>query len=174
MNYPAIISVGLGYSAENFDFAADYRFVDYKNTDGFAASGWTQTASVAGFGWENMNIVSLGIQYKGIEKLPLRVGYTYSSNPINEELAFFSVSAPAVINNAFQIGLSFIASDKFTLDAMFHHGTSGETKGVMMSPLAIDPVNNPLGALPGTSVSYNMSTDLIMVGASYTFNKSSE
>lgn len=44
----------------------------------------------------------------------------------------------------------------------------------MMSPLAIDPVNNPLGALPGTSVSYNMSTDLIMVGASYTINKSSE
>jgi long-chain fatty acid transport protein len=170
MNYPAIISVGLGYSAENFDFAADYRFVDYKNTDGFAASGWTQTASVAGFGWENMNIVSLGIQYKGLEKLPLRVGYTYSSNPITEELAFFSVSAPAVINNAFQIGLSFIASDKITLDAMFHHGTSGETKGVMMSPLAIAP-SNPLGALPGTSVSYNMSTDLIMVGASYTFNK---
>jgi long-chain fatty acid transport protein len=174
MNYPAIISVGVGYSAENFDLALDYRFVDYENTDGFAASGWTQTASVAGFGWQNMNIISAGLQYKGIEKLPLRVGYTYSSNPITEELAFFSVSAPAIINNAFQIGLSFIASDKFTLDAMFHHGTSGETTGVLMSPLAIDPVNNPLGALPGTSVSYKMATDLIMVGASYTFNKSSE
>jgi long-chain fatty acid transport protein len=174
MNYPAIISVGLGYSLENFDLAVDYRFVDYKNTDGFAASGWTQTASVAGFGWENMNIISAGVQYKGIEKLPIRIGYTYSSNPITEELAFFSVSAPAVINNAFQIGLSFIASDKFSLDAMYHHGSSGETTGLMMSPLAIDPVNNPLGALPGTSVSYNMSTDLIMVGASYVFNKSSE
>jgi long-chain fatty acid transport protein len=171
MNYPAILSFGLGYSLENFDLAVDYRFVDYKNTDGFGASGWTQTASVAGFGWENMNIISAGVQYKGIEKLPIRVGYTYSSNPITEELAFFSVSAPAVINNAFQVGLSFIASEKFSIDAMFHHGTSGETTGTMMSPLAIDPVNNPLGALPGTSVSYKMATDLIMVGASYTFNK---
>jgi long-chain fatty acid transport protein len=170
MNYPAIISVGLGYTLESFDFAVDYRFVDYKNTDGFAESGWTQTGSVAGFGWENMNIISAGIQYKGIEKLPLRIGYTYSSNPITEELAFFSVSAPAVINNAFQLGLSFIASDNFSIDAMFHHGTSGETTGQLLSPLAIG-ATNPLGALPGTSVSYNMATDLIMVGASYTFNK---
>ena len=171
MNYPAIISVGLGYSLETFDIAVDYRFVDYKNTDGFGESGWTQTASVAGFGWENINIISAGIQYKGIEKLPIRVGYTYSSNPITEELAFFSVSAPAVVNNAFQLGLSFIAGENLSIDAMYHHGSSDETTGSLLSPLAIDPVNNPLGALPGTSVSYKMATDLIMVGASYTFNQ---
>lgn len=169
MNYPAILSVGLGYSTETIDIAADYRFVDYENADGFAESGWTPTASVAGFGWKNMNIISAGIQYKGINKLPLRVGYTYSSNPIKEELAFFSVSAPAVINNAFQFGFSYEVSDKIGLDAMYHHGSSGDTSGELMSPLAIT-ATNPLGALPGTSVSYNMKTDLIMFGFSYTFN----
>jgi long-chain fatty acid transport protein len=179
MNYPAIISVGVGYSMDKFDFAVDYRNVDYKNTDGFAESGWAiasngfPTGAVSGFGWENMTIISAGIQFKGIEKLPIRVGYTYSSNPITEELAFFSVSAPAVVNNAFQLGLSFIASDRFSIDAMFHHGTSGETTGLMLNPMAITP-SNPLGSMPGTSVSYKMSTDLIMVGASYVFNKSSE
>jgi long-chain fatty acid transport protein len=170
MNYPSIISVGLGYTLETFDFAVDYRFVDYENTDGFAEKGWTQTGSVAGFGWQNMNIISAGIQYKGIEKLPIRVGYTYSSNPITEELAFFSVSAPAVINNAFQIGLSFIASDKFSLDAMYHHGMSDDTVGQLLSP-AMVPTSPPYGPIPGTSVSYKMATDLIMIGASYTFNK---
>jgi len=169
MNYPAIISFGLGYSTESFDIAADYRFVDYENADGFGESGWTSTASVAGFGWQNMNIISAGIQYKGINKLPLRVGYTYSSNPIQEELAFFSVSAPAVINNAFQLGLTFEVSDNIALDAMYHHGSSGDTSGKLLSPLAITP-SNPLGALPGTNVTYNMATDLIMVGFSYTFN----
>ncbi len=170
MNYPAIISVGLGYSTETIDIAADYRMVDYENADGFAESGWTPTASVAGFGWQNMNIISAGIQFKGINKLPLRVGYTYSSNPIKEELAFFSVSAPAVINNAFQFGFTYEVSENIALDAMYHHGTSGDTSGELMSPLAIT-ATNPLGALPGTNVSYNMKTDLIMFGFSYTFNK---
>ncbi len=171
MDYPAIVSFGLGYSKKDFDLALDYRIVDYENTDGFAESGWTPTASVAGFGWENMNILSAGVQYKGIDKLPLRIGYTHSTNPVKDELAFFSVPATAIIENAYQFGLSYEFSDNFTLDAVYHHGTSdGATTGQLLNPLAITP-SNPLGALPGTSVSYDMTTDLIMFGASYTFNK---
>jgi long-chain fatty acid transport protein len=171
MDYPAILSFGLGYSTDDIDLALDYRMVNYDNTDGFEASGWTQTASVAGFGWENINIISAGLQYKGIDKLPLRVGYTYSSNPITEELAFFSVPATAIIKNAFQFGFSYEASENLSLDAVYHYGTSGgSTEGLILSPLAISP-NNPLGALPGTSVSYDMTTSMIMVGFSYTFNK---
>ena len=171
MDYPAILSCGLGYSTDDIDLALDYRMVNYENTDGFEASGWTPTASVAGFGWENINIISAGLQYKGIDKLPLRVGYTYSSNPITEELAFFSVPATAVIKNAFQFGFSYEASDNLSLDAVYHYGTSGgSTEGLILSPLAVTP-SNPLGALPGTSVSYDMTTSMIMVGFSYTFNK---
>lgn len=171
MDYPAILSFGLGYSTDDIDLALDYRMVNYENTDGFEASGWTQTASVAGFGWENINIISAGLQYKGIDKLPLRVGYTYSSNPITEELAFFSVPATAIIKNAFQFGFSYEASENLSLDAVYHYGTSGgSTEGLMLSPLAVAP-SNPLGALPGTSVSYDMTTSMIMVGLSYTFNK---
>jgi long-chain fatty acid transport protein len=101
MDYPAIYSVGLGYSKGDFDLALDYRLVDYENTDGFSTTGWTPTASVAGFGWKNMNIVSAGVQYKGVENLPIRVGYTYSSNPIEGDVAFFNIPATAIIENAF-------------------------------------------------------------------------
>ncbi|MFZ0488796.1 MAG: outer membrane protein transport protein, partial [Salegentibacter sp.] len=76
MDYPAIFSAGLGYSAGDLDLALDYRMVDYENTDGFSETGWTQTGSVRGFGWENMDVISAGIQYKGISRLPVRVGYT--------------------------------------------------------------------------------------------------
>ena len=55
MDYPAILSVGLGYSNDAIDLALDYRIVDYENTDGFSETGWTPTASVAGFGWENIS-----------------------------------------------------------------------------------------------------------------------
>ncbi|REE81845.1 long-chain fatty acid transport protein [Lutibacter oceani] len=171
MDYPAILSFGTGYSNETIDLALDYRMVDYENTDGFAEKGWTQTGSVAGFGWKNINIISVGLQYKGIEKLPLRVGYTYSSNPIEEELAFFSTPATAVIANAFQLGFGYHFNDNFTLNGVYHHGSSdGKTEGQVLNPMMAS-ASNPYGAIPGSKVGYEMTTDMIMLGISYTFSK---
>jgi len=171
MDYPAILSFGFGYSKGDVDLAIDYRFVDYENTDGFAEKGWTQTGSVAGFGWKNINILSVGLQYKGIEKLPLRFGYTYSSNPIDEELAFFSTPATAVVANAFQFGFSYPLSDSLMLSGVYHYGTSdGKTEGQMLNPNYITSTN-PYGSLPGTKVGYEMTTSMIMFGISYTFAK---
>ena len=174
MDYPAILSLGLGYSAGDIDFALDFRRVDYENTDGFSETGWTPTGSVAGFGWENISILSVGLQYKGINKLPLRFGYTYSSNPINSDVAFFNIPATAIIQDAFQFGLSYQVNDKICFDAVYHHGESGgETTGQILNPNFVSP-SNPYGAIPGSEVSYDMTTDLIMVGVSYKFNTKSE
>ena len=188
MDYPAILSFGLGYSSGDVDIALDYRMVDYENTDGFEASGWHiaesgpmtgfPDGSVNGFGWENISILSAGFQYKGIDKLPLRIGYTYSSNPINDELAFFSIPATAVIKSAFQFGFSYEASENLRLDAVYHYGSSGgSTSGSILNPLPVpfggpwDANNNPLGIVPGSEVSYEMTTSMIQFGVSYTFNK---
>ena len=171
MDYPAILSFGVGYSKGDIDFALDYRMVDYENTDGFAEKGWNPTGSVKGFGWKNINIVSVGLQYKGIEKLPLRVGYTYSSNPIDEELAFFSIPATAIIANAFQFGFSYPITDSLMLNGVYHYGTSdGKTEGLMLNPMMASPTN-PYGAMPGTNVGYEMTTSMVMFGVSYTFAK---
>jgi long-chain fatty acid transport protein len=167
MGYPAIMSVGLGYSQDIFDFALDYRYVNYENTEGFEASGWTQTGSVAGFGWNNISIISAGVQVNAIQNLPVRLGYTYSSNPISSDLAFFSAPATAIIENAFQIGTGFELSDKLTLNLTFHHGaSSGSTSGPLLSPMIISPTN-PTGQIPGSQVAYDMTTDLILVGINY-------
>ena len=177
MDYPAILSFGFGYSNDKIDFALDYRMVDYENTAGFEAKGWQfadngfPTGAVNGFGWENINIISVGLQYKGFEKLPLRLGYTYSSNPINEDLAFFSIPATAVIANAFQLGFGYEFNDNFTLNGVYHYGASGDkTEGPMLSPLSIT-ASNPYGAVDGTKVGYEMTTSMIMFGISYNFSK---
>ena len=169
MDYPAIYSLGIGYSKNKIDFALDYRLIDYENTEGFSNDGWTPTASVAGFGWKNVNVVSVGLQYKGLDKLPLRVGYTYSSNPIESETAFFNIPATAIIKNAYQFGFSYEASSKVVLDFVYHHGTSdGATNGPLNNPQFITPTN-PYGAIPGSNVSYDMTTDMVMFGFSYNF-----
>ncbi len=171
MDYPAIYSIGLGYSLGDVDLALDYRLVDYENTDGFSETGWTPTASVAGFGWENISIVSAGIQFKGIDKLPLRAGYTYSTNPINEEVAFFNIPATAIIKNAFQFGFSYEIDSNWQLDAVYHYGSSGDaTTGQLLNPMFIQSFP-PYGAIPGSEVSYDMTTSMIQFGVSYNFTK---
>ncbi|GAA4939916.1 outer membrane protein transport protein [Algibacter agarivorans] len=174
MDYPAILSFGLGYSNDAIDLALDYRMVDYENTDGFSETGWTTTASVSGFGWENISILSAGLQYKGVDKLPLRLGYTYSSNPIPEDVAFFNIPATAIIKNAFQLGFSYEANDNWKLDIVYHYGSSGDaTKGQVLNPMFIG-AGNPLGAIPGSEVSYDMTTSMIQFGVSYKFIKTQE
>jgi long-chain fatty acid transport protein len=170
MNYPAIFSIGMGYSTDKYDFALDYRSVNYEAANGFAEKGWTPTASVAGFGWQNMDIVSVGLQLKMIDKMPLRFGYTYSSNPIQKDLVMFSVEATAVIKNAFQFGFGYEVSDTLTINGVYHHGSSGgKTTGSMLDPSLVS-ASNPYGAIPGSSVSYDMTTDLVMFGFSYKLN----
>lgn len=172
MNYPAIYSIGIGYSKSIVDFALDYRYVDYESTDGFKESGWVMnngmpTGAVSGFGWKNISIVSAGIQLKAIDRLPLRFGYTYSSSPIDEELTFFSVPATAIIAHAFQFGLSYEFTDNFVVDAVYHYGMSdGKTEGQLLSPMMISE-NNPLGKVPQSSVAYDMTTSMIMVGLNF-------
>ena len=176
MNFPAIYSIGAGYSNKIVDFAIDYRYVDYENTKGFEAKGWAfdsntgyPTGAVSGFGWQSINVVSAGLQYKGFAKFPVRIGYTYSGNPIRPELTMFSVPASAIIKNAFEFGVGYKATDKLTLNANYHYGTSsGATKGNLLNPMMISPTNM-YGAIPGSSVSYEMNTSMVQVGVDYKF-----
>jgi len=167
MNFPAIYSLGVGYSNSKLDLAFDFRQVEYSRTEGFEDYGWSATGAVKGFGWKDMQVLSLGAQYKGIKKLPLRVGYTYNTNPIKPELAFFSASAPAVIQNAYQFGFGYEFSDKLTLNTVYHNATSdGSSEGPIYNPMLAGQTN-PLGTVPNSKVSYKMDTSMLMLGITY-------
>jgi long-chain fatty acid transport protein len=167
INFPAIYSLGVGYSNSKLDLAFDFRQVEYSRTEGFEDYGWSATGAVKGFGWKDMQVLSLGAQYKGIKKLPLRVGYTYNTNPIKPELSFFSASAPAVIQNAYQFGFGYEFSEKLTFNTVYHNATSdGSSEGPIYNPMLAGQTN-PLGTVPNSKVSYKMDTSMLMLGITY-------
>lgn len=58
---------------------------------------------------------------------------------------------------------------KFTLNAVYHHGTSGgSTSGLLLSPMMASD-SNPLGSISGSNVLNKMTTDLFMVRINYAF-----
>jgi long-chain fatty acid transport protein len=102
----------------------------------------------------------------------LRVGYTFSSNPINEDVAFFNVPATAIIKHAFQLGLTYEVNERLGIDAAYHHGMSGgKTEGPMLNPQMIEQGGGPYGVVPGSNVAYEMTTDLFTLGVSFRLNK---
>ncbi len=188
MDFPAIYSIGLGYSNRLFDLALDFRYIDYENTNGFDETGWKiadsgnfagfPTGAVKGFGWKSIGMIAAGVQFNGIKRVPLRAGYTFNDNPIDPKVAFLSSPATAIIQDAFQFGFGYDFNEKWTFNTAYHHGTSrGKTKGPLLNPtpdIAGGPWNaqtNPLGVVPGSQVGYDMTTDLLVFGLTYHFSK---
>ncbi|MCA9120637.1 MAG: outer membrane protein transport protein [Planctomycetaceae bacterium] len=64
MDYPSILSLGLGYTGfDRLSLAADVRYIDYENTKGFQAAGFDGTGAVTGFGWNSIWSFSVGGQF---------------------------------------------------------------------------------------------------------------
>lgn len=60
----------------------------------------------AGFGWEDMTVYKLGVQWNVIPGLTLRGGYSMGEQPIPESEVMFNILAPGVIENHATFGFS--------------------------------------------------------------------
>ncbi len=161
LDYPMIISAGVAYSdMDRLMVAADLRYVDFENTDGFSESGFDPTTfAVAGFGWKSILIAALGVEYEVAEGVPVRLGYSYNENPLQDELAFFNTPANALIQHRVAGGVGFEVADRVKINAAVQYGLENDGEG---------PWYSPLGAIPNTTVKNTLSTLTVIAGASVT------
>lgn len=85
----------------------------------------------AGFGWKDMNIVKLALEYKGLPSWILRGGYSYGTQPIPEEEVLFNILAPGVVQNHLALGFSReVGQQGNQLHFAFNYAFSNTVKGV--------------------------------------------
>jgi long-chain fatty acid transport protein len=60
-----------------------------------------------GFGWEDMTVFKLGVQYRINEEWTVRAGWNYSEQPIPKSETMFNVLAPATVENHLTLGASW-------------------------------------------------------------------
>ena len=85
----------------------------------------------AGFGWKDMNIVKLAVEYKGLPSWILRGGYSYGTQPIPEEEVLFNILAPGVVQNHLALGFSReVGQQGNQLHFAFDYAFSNTVKGV--------------------------------------------
>jgi long-chain fatty acid transport protein len=68
------------------------------------ASGRLGADGGLGFGWKDVDIAKLGLQWKKSPKMTLRAGYSHSSKLFDGGQALFNILAPATIRDHFSFG----------------------------------------------------------------------
>ena len=169
-DYPMMASIGTAYSGfERWTFAADFRFIDYHNTEGFNHSGFdpTRIGAVRGLGWDSIFAVALGAQYELTPCTALRLGYTYNTNPIGNDVTIFNVSSPTILQNTVYVGASCRLTERFLVSVAYAHAFENSIEGQIMVPTPTNP--SATVAIPGSTVQTNVSADTVIFGATIRF-----
>ncbi|NNF33925.1 MAG: hypothetical protein HKN68_07440 [Saprospiraceae bacterium] len=110
----------------------------------------------AGFGWEDVMVYKIGINYPVNEKWILRAGYSFGDQPVQESEVMFNILAPGVIEQHITFGFSRIINYENELSFFVMRGVSNNVVGA-----------NPLDPPSGQTIDLRM--DQWEFGMGYTF-----
>jgi long-chain fatty acid transport protein len=149
---PEILSWGVAYKGlPKTLIDVDLRYIDYANTELFG-----QKVVDGGLGWRSVFAVALGVQYEATERLTLRAGYLYNTNPIPNPVTLFNVQAPGIITNTLTVGASFEVTENVTASLAWMHGFRNAIEGRILQ-------------IPDSSVRLDAQTDVLWMGFNVRF-----
>ena len=61
----------------------------------------------AGFGWQDIDVWKIGVQYQLDDRWTFRGGYNYSENPIQSQDVTFNILAPGLVRNQWTLGSTY-------------------------------------------------------------------
>lgn len=127
--------------SENMTLVADYQRIWYGDSDAISngvqnlfdcpALGGQDPESClggdrgAGFGWDDMDIFKVGLQWQASPHVIGRIGYSHASQPIGSDQVLFNLLAPAVVEDHITLGATVTTQvGDITLEAMHAFGNS--------------------------------------------------
>lgn len=162
ITYPMILSLGYAYKGwDRWLIAVDARYVDFSSTETFGDSaGFDGTGAVTGLGWKSVFLTGVGAQYQVTDRWTLRGGYSYNTNPIPDQAAFYNTQAAAVYQHVLSVGSSYQLTRNIVSSITWVHGFHNAIDG---------PWQSPLGPVPGSVVRVDQEVDSLVMGLGVVF-----
>jgi long-chain fatty acid transport protein len=118
---PANLNLGVAFRPDSaWLVALDYKKIYYSkvksvgnpsagllNCAGGDLSACLGGSNGAGFGWQDVHVWKIGVQYAMSEAVTLRAGYGRSDNPIRKQDVTINILAPGVVQNHYTLGATF-------------------------------------------------------------------
>jgi long-chain fatty acid transport protein len=144
---PENYTIGLAIQATpTVQVAMDYQRINYSdvasiNNPGsniypfFAAPGPSTldsrlgASAGPGFGWQDINVIKLGVQWQVSPSWTLRAGYNRGDNPIKSSDVTFNILAPGVVKDHFTLGGTMAIDKQSELSFFFMHARKNSISG---------------------------------------------
>ncbi|TNF58137.1 MAG: long-chain fatty acid transporter [Burkholderiales bacterium] len=131
--------------------AMDYSRINYS---GVPAVGNASLANFAngfgapdgpGFGWRDVKVFKLGVQWQMDSRWTLRAGYNRGTNPVTADDVFLNTLAPGVIREHFTVGATWAMAPDTELTLAAWHGRKNSVTGTVPAPTTIAMSQNGFG-----------------------------
>lgn len=129
INLPLSIGWGLSYGGfKKTIIGLDVRYMDYEHTRGFR-DVMDENGTIIGLGWDSVVAVSVGMQYTVNDRLKLRAGYCYNTNPIPSESQQYNVSSPMFMQHVMGIGCTIALPKSIDAHLTWSHAFENTVSG---------------------------------------------
>lgn len=85
--------------------------------------------SGAGFGWENVDVWKIGVQYVLDDRWTLRAGFNHTDNPITPQNVTFNILAPGVVKDQYTVGATWRLDKESEITGAFMYAANNSTTG---------------------------------------------
>lgn len=142
---PASVTAGVAWDASpDFTVMLDYKHIFYSAVDSvgnstvftgipFGAPGGP------GFGWSDVDVVSVGAAWRVAPDWTLRAGYANNTNPIGSEDVTLNILAPGVVTDHISAGFSHTFNEKSALDIGVIYVPENTVSGIEVTPGGPNP-----------------------------------
>lgn len=165
-NIPATISAGLAWDAmPNLTLMADYKHIFYSGVAAVSnSSQFTGTPFGAdggpGFGWSDVDVFSIGLEWDATPDWTLRAGYSYNNNPVDGDDVTLNILAPGIVTSHISAGLTRKFGENAALDFAAMYVPEQTVSGIERTPA---------GPNPGRNIELNMHQFDFTLGFRYLF-----
>jgi long-chain fatty acid transport protein len=137
---PAQFGAGLAWQVTpTVQVAADYERIFYSSIPAVgnpsASANLLGTNNGPGFGWHDINVFRLGVDWRALPWLTLRAGYNHGGNPVSSSDVTFNILAPGIVTDQASVGFSWVVAPgwkvNFAYDHAFKRGLSGPTSPLL-------------------------------------------
>jgi long-chain fatty acid transport protein len=102
------------------------------NPEGPDANACLGGSNGAGFGWQDINVWKIGVQYALSPAWTLRGGYNYSENPIRSQDVTFNILAPGVVQSQWTLGATWKLDPQSEITGAFMYAQNNSVTGTSL------------------------------------------
>lgn len=162
---PANFSAGVAFDVmPELTLLADYKRIWYSNIDAIGNSSATPSQfglkGGPGFGWKDVDIFKLGVEWRANDTWTLRAGYAHNTGAIRKRDVTLNTLATAVVKDHITGGFSYRLTPNSSLDLALLYVPEDSIKGIEVTPQ---------GANPGRTIEIKMYQFSGTLGWTYNF-----